>query len=215
MIVHPSRTEWDQITGSVHDRVEALVAAAGAQLPPTGDKTVRSAIAKFKASAVRPTQDLVSALIILDLHGAHDVLLEGSRILRDVPFTGDHTLYEPVRQLACAAFRTASRQGSPSAADFELYLSFGEHGGETGARVIEAPHRNRMAREPRRLAADIEWNGSKPTATAIANTAAGVAERCWLWAFGGSPEWPLPAIDREIQASTELLTEMGVIAPVT
>lgn len=214
MIEHPSRQQWVQITEMAAERIKSVVTESGADLPPLGEQFVEGALAKFKASAARPTQDLAFALILHDLAGSGQVLLEGSRALRAVPFTGDYTLYDPIQRLTCCAYRRAVELGGADAAEFEQYLSFAEHDGAPGPLVIQGPERNRLSAENHNTATQIAWNGKRPNANAIANTLSGVAELGFVWAFGGSDRWPRPTVEKEIAASTELLRTMDVIAPI-
>ena len=151
--------------------------------------------------------------MLFDLAGFPQVLLDGSRALRAVPFTGDYTLYDPVQQVTCCAYRRAVKLGGDDAGEFEPYLSFAEHDGAPGPRVIQTPERNRLSADQPNTADQIVWNGQKPNANAIANTLSGVAELGFLWAFGGSERWPLDEVDREIAAGADLLRVMGVIPP--
>jgi hypothetical protein len=211
MIAALDRNAWAALTQTITAELTPIIDAGRAGLGPVGDTMVTKAFRAPSLSKARSVEDLTNLIVLLDAAGQTEHAAHAAATLRQVPFTGNHTLYEPIRETFALAFRRATLSGSPDAAGWERLLSYGENGGAPGPLVIQDPMKLRLNGQLLRF----DWKtgpvtGGAPAAHA-ANICIELGELATMWAFGGSTEWNRTRIDTEIDHNIAVLREFRVI----
>jgi hypothetical protein len=200
-------TDWNALTAQVAGRFRALF--ADDFLGPAGVRRVSSVLKTVSLNGPRKMEELTSLLVMADLAGHGDVLLVGAEALRPVPFTGNVSNYEPIRQIFCGAVRRAELTGA-DAAPYREMMSLPERG-EPGPPIKDGLIRQRAAglllKPPSKSAAVQATSGSHH----IATVAIAVRELYLMWAFDGSFRWPRKKIDVEIDAAAAILRNLSAL----
>jgi hypothetical protein len=203
------RAAWSRLSEAAAADLAPIFADGQAALGAEGQKLARKSLPKLSLSAARAVQDVANIIVLLDASGQYTAAVSAVDKLRPVPFTGNQTIFEPIRQMFALAFRRLSLLGSPEAKSWEPLLSFAENGGEPGPVVIREATTRRLAGQLLRQ----HWRGD-PTgvrAAHIANICAEVRELVTMWALGGSAAWPRPKIDEEIGHNVDTLRQLDAV----
>lgn len=207
-----SNEEWKSLSETIKVEFERLFADADTFLGKAGLRFVNTALKSVSVKAGASVNNLTALLVLADLAGRGDILLAGAEALRAVPFTGNVTVYEPIRQVICGAARRAQINGesgepfisqitlpgleqwsdTPGSKD-ELIL------GRLDGELLEPPSQNKTIDEV-----------TQPSYH-IFNTSITVHELWLMWAFGGSQEWPRERIDSELEAAAKILRRCSAI----
>ncbi|MDM4762674.1 hypothetical protein QT381_06605 [Galbitalea sp. SE-J8] len=178
--------------------VVAILTDASIDVP----KPVAAALAKaardvsFTKSAA--VQRLSEATVRLSVYGRIDLAVALARTVAAVPFTGNVTLYEPIRQSVHVARLFAQRAGDAAAVavlDASVSIPAGwsplpnRLDGALLKRLQEQPERWERARDVDRASALLY----------------DVTELATMATFGGSSAWPPARILEQIDASIDLL----------
>jgi hypothetical protein len=212
MIVALDRHAWATLSRTVATDLAPIFETGSTALGPEGVKMADSSLRKLSLSSSRSVQDVANVVVLLDTAGQHEPAINAAESLRRVPFTGNQTVFEPIRQAFALAFRRLTLHRSPDARVWEPLLSFAENGGEPGPVVI----REATARRLNGLLLRRYWRAdliSGSRGVHVANVCAEIRELVTMWALGGSATWTRPTIDDEIAGNIDALRRLGGIKP--
>jgi hypothetical protein len=187
--------------------VASILLAAAEGLPAGAAREVQKAakdVAFSRSSSVELILDASARL------AAYDRISDAVRlaeVLTAVPFTGDNTLYEPIRGCVHIATRFATTSGDSSAVSIQPFVSVPD--GWT-------PNPTRLEGRALTLPLDNpgQWAGMGPKYVASA-LLADVAELSTMWVFGGSASWSRDRIDAQIETSRSALGSLKGYAPLS
>ena len=199
----------DDLTAAVALRFVDLFDGCGDYLGPLGERRVASVLRSVSLRGHRRMEELSSLPVLADLAGRPDVFLGCVEALRPVPWTGNYSIYEPIRQLFCGAVRRTELDGGDPT-PYRSMISLPE----TGAPGEPAPSSNIRSRT-----GGSAWkrgSGSSPTTErsgihGLAITCMSVRELYVMWAFGGTFLFSRKRIDKEIATATFQLRELRAI----
>jgi hypothetical protein len=214
MIVTLGRQAWAALSQEVAADLAPIFETGKAALGPEGATMAGKSLQKLSLSSSRSAQDVADIVVLLDAAGQHDAAVNAAGALRQVPFTGNQTIFEPIRQVFALAYRRFVLGGLPDAAAWERLLSFAENGGEPGPVVIREATTRRLNGLLLRRYREADLTTGSPAAH-IANICAEIRELVTMWALGGSETWTRPTIDAEISHNIDALRRLGAINPST
>lgn len=197
------------LTTAVAGRFAELFDGCGEYLGPLGERRVASVLKSISLRGHRRMDELTSLPVLADLAGRSDVFLGCVEALRAVPWTGDYSIYEPIRQLFCRAMRRAELDGTDPG-HYRSMISLPENGAP-GDPAPSSQIKSRAGGSAwKRLSASsstIELSGTH----GLAVTCLAVRELYLMWAFGGTFMFSRKKIDSEIDAATGRLRELRAI----
>lgn len=197
------------LTATVTERFTELFDGGEEFLGPLGQRRVRSVLTSVSLRGYRKMEELTSLPVLADLAGRPDVFLGCVEALRLMPWTGDYSVYEPVRQLFCGAMRRAELEGTDPA-PYRSMISLPELG-HPGEPVRNQNIKSRAAGMVwKRMVASSATN-EKTGTYGLAITCLHVRVLYLAWAFGGSLFFTRAKIDGHIEAATTLLRELRAI----
>jgi hypothetical protein len=138
-----------------------------------------------------------------------DVFLGCVEALRPVPWTGDYSIYEPVRQLFCGALRRAELDGTDPAPYRSMICR------RTANPVSRSRPRTSGAGRPAARGNVIGTAGTRPGSlarTAWRSPAWRSGSCTWPGRFGGSWLFKRAKIDAHIEAAAVVLRELHAIS---
>lgn len=201
-------TDLSALSASVGQRFRDLFADGADFLGPVGVTLVNRALKSPSVAGQRKIEELAGTLVLADLAGRGQVLIAGAEVLREVPFTGNITDYEPVRQIFCGAYRRISETGGDPGA-FRNLISLPENGGpgEPDKRAVKARAAGQLLHPPTKSSAAQATGGNHH----VWNTCTEVLELYLMWAFGGNFRWSIAKIDAEIAAGAAILRNLRAL----
>ncbi|MEJ7647758.1 MAG: hypothetical protein WKF57_01730 [Nakamurella sp.] len=198
-----------ELTAAVSDRFTELFDGCGAYLGASGERRVTSVLKSVSLRGSRKIEDLAALPVLADLAGRTDVFLGCVEALRPVPWTGDYSIYEPIRQLFCGAMRRAELSGMDPA-PYRSMITLPETG-SPGDPSSTSELKSRATGDVwKRLLAGTE-PGDRTGAYGLAVTCMEVLELYVAWALGGSFRFSRKKIDGEIDIAAGWLREMRAI----
>jgi hypothetical protein len=210
MIESLNRQAWVELSERVVGELAPIFMTAQPKLGPEGQKLISKVLQKVSLANSRSTQDIANIIVLLDSAGNTHSAIRAAGCLRRIPFTGNQTIFEPMRQVFALAFRRLTLEGSPDAATYKQLLSYAENGGEPGPPVIREAMERRLDGVLLRHYCHEDLT-SRPRAKHIANVCADIRELAVMWAFGGSATWPRSRIDNGIANCVDALKQLGAL----
>lgn len=156
----------------------------------------------IKLSSSSSLQKLVEGSAVLDAIRS-PALIPLGLAMNVVPFTGNHSLYEPARTTACLAYRRAVLDGSDAVAELEGLVALTE-GGIAAARELEPVQlrlRGGLLRTPPGAADFVTGKQLIPS------RAGQMHELAFMWVLGGSATWPRDRLDAAINTFETEISE--------
>lgn len=199
----------DELTAAVSGRFTELFEGCGEYLGPLGERRVTSVLKSVSLRGNRKIEELTSLPVLADLAGRPDVFLGCVEALRPVPFTGDFSIYEPIRQLFCGAMRRAELDGRDPA-PYRSMISLPE-AGAPGDPAPTSQIKSRAGGSAWKRLGGSSASTERSGTHGLAITCMAVRELYLMWAFGGTFLFSRKKIDKEIDIATGQLRELRAI----
>jgi hypothetical protein len=207
-----SNAEWKELSQSVTDEFMQLFAGADTFLGKGGLRFLETSLKSVSVKSEKCVGNLTALLALADLAGRGDVLMTGAKILLAVPFTGNVTVYEPIRQVMCGATRRARIDGvsdEPFASAIKLpNLELWPEKLELRDRLLVERANGHLLNLP---SEDMSIHEVSAPSYHIYNTSIAIHELWLMWVFGGGEDWPLARIDAELDAAAKIMRKVTAI----
>lgn len=203
-----STAEWAELSENITAEFQQLFAEADEYLGKAGVRAVQSALKSLSMKSESKVRNLTALLALADLAGHGAVLLSGADALRAVPFTGNVTIYEPIRLTFCGAARRAELEGGSKDPFAGLIELPGVDESAQGQDLLAQRASGLLLRPPSESGAG-EATSSIPQHIII--TCMAVQELWLMWVLGGSQKWPRQRIDEELESAATILRRLNAI----
>lgn len=205
------KVDWKAETARVQGGFEEIFGDADRYMGKLGLKLRDSVLRNVGLQGDQKVIGLTALAVLADLAGEAPPFFQATDVLMQVPFTGNQTIYEPIRQLICGAYRRAE----PGSAEQQKYRRM-----ITIAVPDNPPHEPVLDDLDRKRANGLllersaaEFADVSPTIGILRGAVCNeVLELYLMWAFGGGQEWPMAAIDSEIDYCSEIVRKMTGIS---
>lgn len=207
-----SNAEWKELSANITTEFEQLFADAGTFLGKGGLRFLEKSLKSVSVKSERSVHNLTALLALADLAGRGDVLMAGAKVLLAVPFTGNVTVHEPIRQVKCGATRRARINGvsdEPFASAITLpNLEIWPEKLELRDALLVLRANGDMLNPP---SEDMTIHEVSAPSYHIENTSIAVRELWLMWIFGGGEDWPLTRIDTELDVASKIMRQFKAI----
>ncbi|MFH5227308.1 hypothetical protein [Antrihabitans spumae] len=186
-------------------KLDAWYQQRAGDLTPKGVKIVQRAVAKGSLAGDAACRILFEPAMLIGPRATVDELYELAVICREIPFTGDYGIWDPVRAALAVAYRGLTMTRDTRAIEVEQYLSFAENGERPGPPVTSGAMANRLNGS---LMATFRREFVSPmTLPVFSYLIEKQRELMIIWSFGGSHVWPRERVDSELAVCADLLQD--------
>ncbi|MGH3787827.1 MAG: DUF6707 family protein [Pseudonocardiaceae bacterium] len=205
-----SSTDLRSVTTEIEPKIRELFAREQS-LPKLAERITARGVKKLSLSSQRSINQFANSVFTLGLYRREATVIAVAKVLEAVPFTGNFTLYEPVRQVYALAYRLNNWKKNSYEVELGNYLTVPERGGP-GPVLMTAELRERcgglLLRRPL-----LKGDRSDSPTLEVERYLLELRELAVMWALGGSKTWPREEIEKEIAADEAYLLSLDGMKP--
>lgn len=188
--------QWKTLTATVLDELGRWYEPRSADLAPAGRKITADALSRGGLRGGVQVRHLFEPAVLLAPTEPLERMFQLGDICRQVPFTGNYGIWEPIRATFATITRRCLMAGDSRSAMYEQLVCWPENGERPGPIVLTPPAVNRTnGLIVERLRSDFSPPLRRQEFSHIIER---IRELTVMWVLGGSERWPRRRIDVEL-----------------
>lgn len=203
MAVNLSNAESKKLNELVVPQLLEVYGEVRGAFTDAGWKLVERSLKKPLVTSDKGISRAFEPAMLLGFTTEVEVLWRLFEIGKQIPFWGNYAVWASVRALNATLYRKLSLGGDGRVVEVERYLSFADNGGKPGPPVFGDAMQN-VLRGDLLQHYRTEFESPIP-AYLYSHFITRNRVLAVMWAFGGSAEWPRPALEAELARSADVI----------